>query len=134
MSTNFNGITIPGPADPIPGIPPNASVMSAMSSGQLRRNVQLTGWGVSPGVSLAAGTHPNPTLAALASDAGQHGTHPLVTANGGSPTVQACGGSGPGPVHTVPSIGGAGPGTILTVPDSMLASSLTFATPPTYGG
>jgi hypothetical protein len=133
MSTTFNGITIPGPADPIPGISPNATIMSAMSSAVLRRNVQITGYGLQVGVSITAGSHPNPNLAALASDAKAFGTHPAIGANGGSPNNQACGGSGQGAGGCNQTLQ-PGPGHILTVPVASLASSLTFATPPTFGG
>jgi hypothetical protein len=133
------GLNVAGPVDStpgisgIPGIAPNASLLSATSNGQLRRNTQMTGFGLQVGISITAGSHPNPTVGVLPSDCGRTGTHTALAANGGSQNGQACGGNslGAGGMNQTEN---PGPGHILSPPLNMPESAVTFAAQPTFGG
>jgi hypothetical protein len=83
------GLQVPTPGQPLPGIPPNMSVMAAISAGLLPANVLQTSMGV-------ADSRPGRTVLEAqgmgqAKGAGQSAVNPYMFPNGG-----VAGGAGPG--------------------------------------
>ena len=97
---------------PLPGVPPNFSLLAAMSAGLVPANVQVT--------PFAA---PNQTLMSVLSSAGANGSQFNAVNN----TAIVAGPTGP--AGSAVNDGGA-----VEIQASMPESGLTFATPPGYGG
>lgn len=98
---------------PLPGIPPNFSVLAAMSAGLLPANIQVANEGVGP----------SQTLLSELSDGGATGNQFNAVAN------TSINGAGTGPNGSSVGVGGA-----VNMQASMPESGLVLASPPGYGG
>jgi len=83
------GLYVNAPGQPLPGIPPNMSVMAAMSAGLIPANVQTTSMGAVD--SRAGRTVLESMSRGSCVGAGQSATNPYMFPNGGT-----AGGAGPG--------------------------------------
>ena len=119
------GLVIPSAYDPLPGIAPNLSMLSAQSAGLIPNNVTL---------GQKSGTNLNNSLLTRSADFGANGY------NGGVGgvfvgSVAAAGGAGPGAGgmnQTTNPSGGANFAIPAQVPASVIVGAL--AVPPVFGG
>ena len=123
------GLNVRGPCEPIPGIPPNMSLMAALSAGLIPLGAVINNFGV---VNSAGGR----SVASALGDGTGNGTAPGFTNNGGSANYGACGGQSfsAGGMNQTNAPGG---GDSHICPHSAPASLLTFvpnAVTPTYTG
>jgi hypothetical protein len=125
------GLVIPSPYDPLPGMDPNATMLSAMSRGDIPRNILLTNNLL--GKVPAGGRSPIEAMAR----AGEVGTAGTVGGAGGNAfhpmSNSANGGSGPGAGGMNQDIG-QNSGQSSCLDGAMPTSVIATATPPQFCG
>lgn len=122
------------PGAAIPGIPPNMSVLAAMSAGLLPANAQTTNFGITSAAGAGTGNGGRTILEAM-SKGGEMGTG---NTPGGSALLETfnsdsngCAGPGGGQANQTE---GPSSGQATQLPTTAPASAITIAATPVYGG
>ena len=121
------GLNIPTPGQPIPGIPPNMSVLAAISAGLLPGSALQTNFGIRD-------SRPGRSVLESMSDAGKNGTGLNFVAFGGSPGGTACGSGSPTAAAGGDNQAVQSSGENSIIPQNSPASVPTIPAQPVYQG